>query len=59
MVARGEGYGEIGRMGEGSGSYKLPVMKCISHEDERHSIGNIVNGIVTRLYGDKWQLSLR
>ena len=30
------------------------VMECISHGDERHSMGNIVNGIVIVLYGDRW-----
>lgn len=30
----------------------------ISHRDKRCSTGNIINGIVMALYGDRWQLHL-
>ena len=36
-----------------SGRYRLPVTEQISQGNKRHSIGNIVNGIVIALYGDK------
>ena len=32
----------------------FPVTEWISHRDERYSIGNIVNGTVIALYGDRW-----
>lgn len=38
--------------------YKLPVIKQISHRDERGSRENRVNDIVVTLYGDRWQLHL-
>lgn len=30
------------------------AMECISHDDKSYSIDNIVSGIVTVLYGDRW-----
>ena len=36
----------VGRQCEGRGGHRLPVMELISHGDERHSIGDIVNGMV-------------
>ena len=37
--------------------YKLPVIKEISHGDEKDSIGNRVNNIATT-NGDRWCLHL-
>ena len=36
--------------------YGLPVIKEISHEDEKYSLENIVNNTVITLYSDRWQL---
>ena len=33
--------------------YKLPVMKHISHRDEKYNIGNTINNILITLYGDR------
>lgn len=32
---------------------KLPIIKYISHGNEKDSIGNIVNNILITLYGDR------
>ena len=45
-------------MGEGEWKYKLPVMGMISHQNKRHSIGNMVSDIAIALYGDRWYLHL-
>ena len=58
VAARGAGCGKLGETGEGIKKYKLPVIKQISHEDVRYSIGNTVNNIVITLYGDRWLLDL-
>ena len=36
--------------------YKLPVIKQVSHGDEKYSTRNIVNNTVQTLYGDGWSL---
>ena len=41
----------MGKMGEGERETQAPSYGMRSHEDERDSLGNIVNGIVIRLYG--------
>lgn len=38
---------EWGWMDDGEWRYTLLVMKWISHQDERHSIGSIINGNYT------------
>ena len=51
MVARGEECGADGQAGvKGKGRYGRLVMEWISYEDQRDSIGNIINSIV--LYGN-------
>lgn len=44
----------MGKMGEGQWEYRLPIMERTSHGAERDSIGDIANGIVGVLYGDRW-----
>ena len=39
----------MGKMGEGERVYRLPVMERISHGNKRHSIRNVVNGVVIAL----------
>ena len=34
--------------------YKLPVIRLISHRDEKYSLENIINKIVITLYGKRW-----
>lgn len=49
-----EGRGIEGRAKwqKGSGRFRLPIMEGVSHRGKRHGIKNIVNGIVTALYGE-------
>ena len=39
--------------------YKLPVMKSVSHGDEKYSRGNIFNNIEITLYGDRSNYTYR
>ena len=43
----------MGKMVKGIKGYKHPVIKSVSHRDEKYSIGNIVNNMVI-MYGDRW-----
>lgn len=58
MFARGREVGERAKWMKGRGRYRLPVMKGLSHRDERHSTGDTVSAIVIVLYGDRWELHL-
>lgn len=42
MVAGQKGHGGWREKGEGSGRYRIPMLKWVSHGDEMYSIGNIV-----------------
>ena len=46
LVTRGERDGERAQWVKGNGTHRLPVTGWISHEDERHSMENIVYGVV-------------
>lgn len=37
---------------KGVKKYRLPVIKGVSHEDEKYSTGNIVSNVVITSYGD-------
>ena len=56
VVARGEGFGELGEKGEGIKKYKLIVTKqswvC------KVQLGNIVNDIVITVRGARWALEI-
>lgn len=52
-AARGEGV-EVKR----SGRYKLPLWNELMTENERPSPGNVVNGPVIVLRGDRWELQV-
>ena len=53
MVARGDRVGGMGKMGEGPGGTGFQFWNELSHRDERHSIENIVSGIVIALCRDR------
>lgn len=36
----------------GRGRHRLPGMEWISYGDERHCVGNVVNGTIIVLYGE-------
>ena len=55
MVARGERVGEMGKMGEGE-EIQASSCRMSKSQGKRCSIWNIVNGIATALYGDRWEL---
>lgn len=46
------------KMDEEERETQLPVMKWMCPRNKSHSIGNIVNGFVTVLDGDRWQVNL-
>ena len=43
---QGQANGELGKMGEGRGTYRLPGMEWISDRNKRHSMRNIVKDTV-------------
>ena len=44
----------MGKMGEGSGSYRLPAMEGTSHEGKKHRTGITVNGAELALRDGRW-----
>ena len=52
-VVRGKVYGEWVKQVKETKRFKLPVIKQVSHENEKDSIGNTANNIVIMLYGDR------
>ena len=58
MAAKEEGVGEWEKWVKGSKKHKVPVIKYMSHRDEKYSIEYIVHGIVMALLGDRWKHSV-
>ena len=58
MVARGKGEGRGTKWVKGEWEVQASSYRVKNHGDERHSIGNIVSGIVIMLDGDRWLLCL-
>ena len=52
IVSRGEGNGGWAKWMKVSGRYRTLVIEQVSHGNKRHSIGNILSGIIITLYGD-------
>ena len=58
MVARGKGVGGWGKWMKGKREAQPSSYGQNKSRDERHSTGNAVNGTVTVLSGDRWELPL-
>lgn len=58
MAAREEGVWGQGKEIKGNKRYKLPVIKEISHREEKSSTGKRVNNPTVTLFGDRWRLYL-
>ena len=49
-----KGSVRMGKWVKGNGRYRPPIIECISHGDKKYSTGNIFDGMVIVLYGDRW-----
>ena len=57
-AARGEGVEGWMKRVKGREGYRVPLTEWLRLRNKRHSVGNVVAGIVITLCGDRWQLCL-